>query len=95
MAMIMGTSFVQLCFSEQKLQLDGLWGPYDAPIIPDAWLLERGQTSAGSIVKWYMREFGVDKIHIFKVGKIMLIKQADLIKNAFSVDACAGAGTKN
>ena len=34
-------------------------------------------------------------IHIFKVGKIMLIKQADLIKNAFSVDACAGAGTKN
>ena len=55
MAMIMGTSFVQLCFSEQKLQLDGLWGPYDAPIIPDAWLLEGGQTSAGSIVKWYMR----------------------------------------
>ena len=50
MAMIMGTSFVQLCFSEQKLQLDGLWGPYDAPIIPDAWLLEGGQTSAGSIV---------------------------------------------
>lgn len=62
MAMIMGTSFVQLCFSEQKLQLDGLWGPYDAPIIPDAWLLEGGQTSAGSIVKWYMREFGVDKM---------------------------------
>ena len=62
MAMIMGTSFVQLCFSEQKLQLDGLWGPYDAPIIPNAWLLEGGQTSAGSIVKWYMREFGVDKL---------------------------------
>lgn len=62
MAMIMGTSFVQLCFSEQKLQLDGLWGPYDAPIIKDTWLSEGGQTSAGSIVKWYMREFGVDKM---------------------------------
>ncbi|MDO4288038.1 MAG: FGGY-family carbohydrate kinase [Eubacterium sp.] len=59
MAMIMGTSFVQLCLSEQKLHLDGLWGPYDEPVVEKAWLLEGGQSSAGSIVKWYMREFGI------------------------------------
>ncbi|MEF9918816.1 MAG: FGGY-family carbohydrate kinase [Eubacterium sp.] len=62
MAMIMGTSFVQLCFSEQKLNLDGIWGPYNDPIVPGAWLLEGGQISAGSIVKWFMREFDLDKM---------------------------------
>ncbi len=62
MAMIMGTSFVQLCFSDQKLHLNGLWGPYDQPVVENAWLLEGGQSSAGSIVKWYMREFGLSEM---------------------------------
>lgn len=61
MAMIMGTSFVQLCFSENKLHLEGLWGPYDEPVVEKTWLLEGGQTSAGSIVKWYIREFGISE----------------------------------
>ena len=59
MAMIMGTSFVQLAFanSDEKLKLEGIWGPYNEPVIPDAWLLEGGQISAGSVIKWFMREF--------------------------------------
>ncbi|MBU4438311.1 MAG: carbohydrate kinase [Firmicutes bacterium] len=57
LAMIMGTSFVQLAFSEKKLNLNGIWGPYNNAIVPDQWLLEGGQISAGSIIKWFMREF--------------------------------------
>ncbi len=57
LAMIMGTSFVQLAFSEKKLNLGGIWGPYNNAIVPDKWLLEGGQISAGSIIKWFMREF--------------------------------------
>lgn len=63
LAMIMGTSFVQLAFadSEEKMKLEGIWGPYNEPVVPGAWLLEGGQISAGSIVKWFMREFEIDK----------------------------------
>ena len=59
LAMIMGTSFVQLAFSDKKIDLAGIWGPYDEPILPGKWLLEGGQISAGSIVKWFMKEFGL------------------------------------
>jgi FGGY-family pentulose kinase len=59
LAMIMGTSFVQLAFSQDKLILEGIWGPYNDPVVPGTWLLEGGQISAGSIVKWFMREFGL------------------------------------
>jgi ribulokinase len=64
LAMIMGTSFVQLAFadSEEKLKLEGIWGPYNEPVVPNAWLLEGGQISAGSIVKWFMREFDINKL---------------------------------
>jgi len=62
LAMIMGTSFVQLAFSEKKLNLNGIWGPYNNAIVPDQWLLEGGQISAGSIVKWFMREFDLNKM---------------------------------
>lgn len=64
MAMIMGTSFVQLAFAdaEQKLKLEGIWGPYNEPVVPGAWLLEGGQISAGSIVKWFLKEFDLDKM---------------------------------
>lgn len=64
MAMIMGTSFVQLAFADgnEKLELEGIWGPYNEPVIPNAWLLEGGQISAGSIVKWFLREFDLNEM---------------------------------
>jgi ribulose kinase len=51
-----------LAFSEKKLNLNGIWGPYNNAIVPDQWLLEGGQISAGSIVKWFMREFDLNKM---------------------------------
>ena len=62
LAMIMGTSFVQLCFSKEQKELSGIWGPYINPIVPGLAILEGGQISAGSIVKWYLKEWGFDKL---------------------------------
>lgn len=62
LAMIMGTSFVQLCFSKEQKELSGIWGPYINPVVPGLNILEGGQISAGSIVKWYMKEWGFDKM---------------------------------
>jgi ribulokinase len=62
LAMIMGTSFVQLCFSKEEKELEGIWGPYLNPVVPGLNILEGGQISAGSIVKWYMKQWGFDKM---------------------------------
>lgn len=56
---IMGTSFVHLAFSKEERFQKGIWGPYHNAVLPDHWLLEGGQISAGGIVKWFNREFNV------------------------------------
>ena len=55
---VMGTSFVQLTLVDEPYFGDGIWGPYKDAIIPGKYCLEGGQVSAGSIVKWFIREFG-------------------------------------
>lgn len=56
---IMGTSFVHLAFSREERFQSGIWGPYHNAVLPDFWLLEGGQISAGGIVKWFNRVFNV------------------------------------
>lgn len=53
MAMIMGTSFVQFVLSEVKPDMSGIWGPYKGAMAGPEYLLECGQISAGSLVKWF------------------------------------------
>ncbi|WP_040978943.1 FGGY-family carbohydrate kinase [Oceanobacillus jeddahense] len=59
MAAIMGTSFVQLLFTDKDLPVKGIWGPYKGAMIPGLTLLEAGQISAGSIIKWYQNIFNL------------------------------------
>lgn len=59
MSIVMGTSFVHLAFSKQPVFLDGIWGPYNDPVVPGLFCFEGGQVSAGSITKWFLREFGI------------------------------------
>lgn len=53
MAMIMGTSFVQFVLADKAPEMDGIWGPYKGAMGGDEFLLECGQISAGSLVKWF------------------------------------------
>ncbi len=59
MSVVMGTSFVHLAFAEKPVFLNGIWGPYNDPVVPGLFCFEGGQVSAGSITKWFLREFGI------------------------------------
>lgn len=57
---VMGSSFVHLAVVERMMFEKGIWGPYKDAIIPEHYCLEGGQISAGSITKWFVREFDVE-----------------------------------
>ena len=52
MAMTIGSSSVHLVYTDQPTFISGLWGPYPDIILKDRWLLQGGQTSTGSVVRW-------------------------------------------
>lgn len=60
MGIVMGSSFVHLALSNDPIFSDGIWGPYDNAVVPGLYCLEGGQVSAGSIAKWFLREFRVE-----------------------------------
>ena len=57
LALIMGSSTCHIALSEKPIFDSGVWGPYPDAIIPGTWLLEGGQVSTGSIVRWYIDNF--------------------------------------
>lgn len=59
MGVVMGTSFVHLASTDRPIFAEGTWGPYKSAIVPGQYCLEGGQVSAGSITKWFLREFGI------------------------------------
>jgi ribulose kinase len=63
----MGTSFVQLALVDSPSFGEGIWGPYKDAIIPGKYCLEGGQVSAGSIIKWFIKEFGIQAENPFAV----------------------------
>lgn len=61
LATSLGTSFVQLIFTDNKDSgVTGIWGPYNGAMIDGLTLLEAGQISAGSIIKWYQNIFDLN-----------------------------------
>lgn len=59
LGIVMGTSFVHLCMSEEKPNLKGIWGPYDSALVDGLWLLEGGQISAAGLVNWFRKNFHI------------------------------------
>ena len=52
LALITGSSHLQLGVSDKPLHGKGIWGTYPDAVIPDLHIVEGGQTSTGSIVNW-------------------------------------------
>ena len=50
--MIGGTSVVHLFHLPAERPMPGFWGPYPHALIPDLWMVEGGQVSAGSVLSW-------------------------------------------
>lgn len=58
LALITGSSHLQLGLSPRALHGKGMWGSYADAVIPGLHVVEGGQTSTGSIVNWFMRLLG-------------------------------------
>ena len=58
MALITGSSHLQLGLAEQPLHGTGVWGSYADAVVPGLHLVEGGQTSTGSVVSWFRRLLG-------------------------------------
>lgn len=58
MALITGSSHLQLGLSATPLHAAGVWGSYADAVIPGLHLVEGGQTSTGSVVSWFRRLLG-------------------------------------
>ena len=58
MALITGSSHLQLGVAEAPLSAPGVWGAYADIVYPGLWVVEGGQTSTGSILNWLGRLTG-------------------------------------
>src|SRR5471030_1701108 len=56
LALIGGTSNCHMLVSHEPLMVPGVWGPYWGAMLPDWWLNEGGQSAAGSLVEWTLRQ---------------------------------------
>ncbi len=60
MALITGSSHLQLGLSHSPLHKPGMWGSYMDAVYPQKAVLEGGQTSSGSVIAWFKRHFAPD-----------------------------------
>ncbi|MDR0496878.1 MAG: hypothetical protein LBH42_04620 [Treponema sp.] len=57
LALITGSSQLHIGLSDKELYVKGLFGSFPDGLIPGAWIVEAGQISTGSIMKWFMSNF--------------------------------------
>jgi len=57
MALITGSSHLQLGVAARPVHAQGVWGTYMDAVYPDKAIIEGGQTSTGSVIAWFKRHF--------------------------------------
>ena len=55
LAIIGGTSSCHMAVTRKETFVPGIWGPYWGSMLPDYWLLEGGQSAAGSLIDYVIR----------------------------------------
>jgi FGGY-family pentulose kinase len=58
LALIGGTSNCHMVVSPRPIMVPGVWGPYFGAMLPGAWLNEGGQSAAGALLDWTLRQSG-------------------------------------
>jgi len=56
LAIIAGTSTCHMVVSRDAVMVRGVWGPYFGAMLPGWWLNEGGQSAAGSLLDWTLRQ---------------------------------------
>jgi ribulose kinase len=57
LALITGSSHLQLAVTDRPMFSRGWWGPYEDCVYKGSFVIEGGQTSTGSIIKWFLTNF--------------------------------------
>lgn len=60
LALITGSSHLQLGVAELPVHAPGVWGTYLDAVYPGRPIIEGGQTSTGSVIAWFKRNFAPD-----------------------------------
>lgn len=61
LAMVIGPSTCHLAVSEYPIFSTGIWGPYYQAVLPNMWILEGGQSTTGSLIKWFVDQFAKEE----------------------------------
>jgi FGGY-family pentulose kinase len=56
LALIGGTSNCHMVASREAVMVPGVWGPYFGAMVPGYWLNEGGQSAAGALLDWTLRQ---------------------------------------
>lgn len=56
LALIGGTSNCHMVVSREPVMVPGVWGPYFGAMLPGYWLNEGGQSAAGALLDWTLRQ---------------------------------------
>ena len=60
LALITGSSHLHLGIATREVHTGGVWGTYADCVYPGREVIEGGQTSTGSVIAWYKRNFAPD-----------------------------------
>jgi ribulokinase len=60
LALITGSSHLQLGVAKSETHAGGVWGTYADCVYPGRHIIEGGQTSTGSVIAWFKRNFAPD-----------------------------------
>ena len=60
MAMITGSSHLHLGVAAKPVHKPGVWGTYMDAVYPGKAIIEGGQTSTGSVIAWFKRNFALN-----------------------------------
>ncbi len=60
LALITGSSHLQLGVASRAVHMPGVWGTYMDCVYPGKPIIEGGQTSTGSAIAWFKRNFAAD-----------------------------------
>ncbi|RLC17743.1 MAG: hypothetical protein DRI24_04960 [Deltaproteobacteria bacterium] len=69
MAVIIGSSSCHLTLTRKAHYFPGIWGPYEGAVLPDMWLIETGQTTTGSLLRWFQSQFATSGESIEMLSK--------------------------